>query len=137
MDVWATKTRAEREQEEDERLVRPKPSDKPPRHDLRREQVRPESDPDADDASDKKDRSRNYKTMAAVNLATRYRIARRPEIRIPAKNRETGRIVMIAPSTLKEQSGKYQKVDDKAEPDKDPSSSSSPEKETKSPAEPP
>jgi hypothetical protein len=137
MDVWATKTRAEREQEEDERLVRPKPSDKPPRHDLRREQVRPESDPDADDASDKKDRSRNYKTMAAVDLATRYRIARRPEIRIPAKNRETGRIVMIAPSTLKEQSGKYQKVDDKAEPDKDPSSSSSPEKETKSPAEPP
>jgi hypothetical protein len=144
MDVWATKTRAEREQDEDERLVRPKPSDKPPRHDLRREQVRPDVDPDADDASDKKDRSRNYKNMASVDLVTRYRMARRPEIRIPVKNRETDRIVMVAPSTLEEQPGKYQKIDHedprKEKPGKDPSISSPPapsEKDTENPTETP
>lgn len=113
MDVWATKTRVEREQEEDERLVRPKPSEKPPRHDLRRERVRPEADPDADDASDKKDRSRNYKTMAARQLIERAK--RADQERIPAKSRETGRTVMVSPDTLKEEPGKYEVIKDEDE----------------------
>ena len=37
MDLWATKTNPEREDEEAERLVRPLPKVKPPRHDRRRE----------------------------------------------------------------------------------------------------
>ncbi len=113
MDVWATKTRTEREQEEDERLVRPKPSAKPPRHDLRREQVRPDADADADDASDKKDRSRNYKTMAARQFVERAKSARKD--RIPAKSRETGETVMISPDTLKEEPGKYEALEGKDE----------------------
>lgn len=113
MDVWATKTRTEREQEEDERLVRPKPSQKPPRHDLRREQVRPDADPDADDASDKRDRSRNYKTMAARALIERAK--RADQERIPAKSRETGETVMISPNTLKEEPGKYEVIKDEDE----------------------
>lgn len=117
MDFWATKTRSEREQEEDERLVRPNPSNKPPRRDLRRERVAPEKDPDADDASDQKDRSRNYKKIAdRDSLVARYRSAAKP--RIPAKSRETGETVMISPDTLKEQPGKYTPLDKDEDEDK-------------------
>lgn len=98
MDRSATKTRFERQTEEDERLVRPSPADKPPRRDLRRERTKPEKDPDLDDASDRKDRSKNYKVTAA-------------DERIPAKNRETGETVHISPNTLKEQPGKYEALD--------------------------
>ncbi len=125
MDLWATKTPYERQQEEDERLVRPNPSDKPPRRDLRRERVQPERDPDSGDSSDQKDRSHNYKNIGgSVVTATKDRI--------PAKNRATGETVMISPDTLKEKPGEYEPVDQEA-PKEEPKESE-PASEEKSPS---
>jgi hypothetical protein len=54
---------SEKEEREDERLVRTSPKSKPPRRDLERGRVkdRDNSDSDADAEQDKKDRSNNYK----------------------------------------------------------------------------
>lgn len=60
-EVLATKTDGEKEDEGAERLVRPAPKDKPPRHDLHQEKVK-ESDPDLDTKDD--DLSLNYKKVA-------------------------------------------------------------------------
>jgi tRNA nucleotidyltransferase/poly(A) polymerase/DNA topoisomerase IB len=64
--IEATKSPAEHEDEEVERLVRPDPKHKPPRHDLRREQVK-EKDEDTEYQGADKDRdlSLNYKRVAA------------------------------------------------------------------------
>jgi len=65
---FGTKSDAEKEDEEVERLVRPEPKKKPPRNDLRRERVR-ERDPDLEDKADAthdKDLSRNYKRIGAL-----------------------------------------------------------------------
>lgn len=107
---WATKTRAEQEDEEVERLVRPAPKVKPPRHDRRREQVNPDRDPDIDDDPDiakDPDRSRNYKDVGgSVRVFLRY-----AQEKVPARSRDTGKIVYIAPDTLKEKPGEYEAVD--------------------------
>ena len=69
----ATKSDAEREDEEAERLIKPEPKYKPPRGDLRRRRVETEGDTDPDEAQDDKDRSQNYKDAAvrsAVQVAT-------------------------------------------------------------------
>lgn len=60
-EVLATKTDGEKEDEGAERLVRPAPKIKPPRHDLHQEKV-VESDPDLDAKDD--DLSLNYKKVA-------------------------------------------------------------------------
>lgn len=64
-DKWegrvATKSDAEREDEEAERLLKPEPKYKPPRGDLRRRRVETEQDADPDKRQDDKDRSQNYK----------------------------------------------------------------------------
>lgn len=120
----ATKNTLERQEDEAARHVRPAPKQKPPRQDLRRNQDHPDSDPDLDDASDRKDRSENYKTIggSTVERVVRRFLARRPGDRIPAKNRETGQTVMISPSTLKKEPGKYAPIKDEA-----PKSETSPE----------
>jgi tRNA nucleotidyltransferase/poly(A) polymerase/DNA topoisomerase IB len=66
IEKWATKTPAEKEDEEIERLVRPEPKKKPPRQDLHRKRVKVETDPDVDhgDRGDDKDMSLNYKRVA-------------------------------------------------------------------------
>lgn len=61
MDVIGTKDLHEREEEEAERLVRPLPKVKPPRHDRRREQVEVERDPDLNKTD--KDLSRNRREI--------------------------------------------------------------------------
>ena len=67
--VWrsATKSKAEKDDEEAERLTRPAPTKKPPRKDLRRERVKDEDD-DKDtgraNAENDKDLSLNYKKVA-------------------------------------------------------------------------
>ncbi len=123
----ATKTDLQKQDEEFERLVRPSPKLKPPRHDLRRERVDFESDPDNDDSSDKKDRSRNFKDIGGSIIARLVRRAR--DERIPAKSRETGKIVQISPNTLKERPGEYEVV----EPEEDGSKAESVEPEEKGP----
>lgn len=107
MHRWSTKDHYEREEDETERLVRPAPKDKPPRHDLRRERVDSDGDADSGDASDRKDRSKNYKVIGGSDhLASKDKI--------PATNRETGKTVYISPETLKEEPGKYQLFDEEA-----------------------
>lgn len=111
---WATKTRAEREDEEVERLVRPAPKVKPPRHDRRREQISPDRDPDIDgdpDIAGDPDKSRNYKDVGgsvAARIALKFA---QGKDKVPAKSKETGRVVYISPDTLKEKPGEYDPVD--------------------------
>lgn len=62
MELRATKTVGEREEDEEARLVRESPRDKPPRHDRQRNQVDPEPERDPDTDSDP-DRSKNYKSI--------------------------------------------------------------------------
>lgn len=74
----ATKSDAQREDEAVEKLVKPAPKAKPPRHDLRNERVKAERDPDLDTTDD--DLSLNFKKVArrvlvagmAVRVAARY-----------------------------------------------------------------
>jgi 2'-5' RNA ligase len=65
----ATKTDAEREDEATEKLVKPSPKAKPPRHDLRNERVEAERDPDLDTTDD--DLSLNFKKVATRTLFAR------------------------------------------------------------------
>lgn len=104
----ATKTDLQRHDEEAERLIRPRPKVKPPRHDLRRERIETEADSDLDDASDKKDRSQNYKNIGGSVLQRLVHRAR-TEL-VPARNRETGKVVQVSPATLKERPGDYEVV---------------------------
>ena len=72
---YATKTDAEREDEATEKLVKPSPKKKPPRHDLRNERVESD-DPDLDDTDD--DLSLNFKKVASpVRVAMAVRVAAR------------------------------------------------------------
>ena len=71
-----TKTDAQREDEATEKLVKPSPKAKPPRHDLRNERVEVEKDPDLDTTDD--DLSRNFKKVASpVRIAMAVRVAAR------------------------------------------------------------
>jgi tRNA nucleotidyltransferase/poly(A) polymerase/2'-5' RNA ligase len=66
IEKWATKTPAEKEDEEAERMVRPAPKLKPPRQDLRRNRMEPDdSDVETEGADKDKDLSKNYKRIAA------------------------------------------------------------------------
>jgi len=77
--VEGTKTPAEKEDEEVERLNRRNPTKKPPRHDLRRNRME-EDDPDIEGfgADSDRDLSQNYKKRAALavtQVAVRYLMA--------------------------------------------------------------
>lgn len=98
--VQGTKSKAEREDDETERLVRPPPKKKPPRHDLRREQVDTDRDPNPEPDPDT---TRNYK-----NIGGSARWAKADE-RIPARNR-AGEVVLIAPRTLQDKPGEYEEL---------------------------
>jgi DNA topoisomerase IB/2'-5' RNA ligase len=65
---FATKSDAEREDEEAERLLKPEPKHKPPRNDLRRRRVQDTTENDPDAKQDAKDRSQNYKDAALAFL---------------------------------------------------------------------
>ena len=111
MDRQATKDEYELETEEAERLVRPAPKVKPPRHDKMREDVH-EHDADTDGDPDLKgdpDMSVNYKDVGG-SLAERVltRFAAGQWIRV--KNREEDVVTRVRPDTLKEEPSKYQKV---------------------------
>jgi hypothetical protein len=73
--LQATKSDAEREDEEAERLLKPEPKYKPPRGDLRRRRVETDGDVDPDKKQDDKDRSQNYKD-AAQRVAARFLFTR-------------------------------------------------------------
>lgn len=133
MDLRATKTHAEQQDEEAERLVRPAPKLKPPRRDRRRERVEVDSDPDTEETDP--DESRNYKDVGGSVGAVIYRYLeakkrftkkpskgpaqRRPSQPPPpkpeaelvtVKKKDTGQAVQVSEETLKEEGGKYEKI---------------------------
>lgn len=76
----ATKTPHEKEEEETERLSRPAPKYKPPRHDLRRERVQVEDkDVERPNAENDRDLSLNYKKRARNQPHGVYRDPFRPK----------------------------------------------------------
>ena len=104
MDVRATKDTYEREEDEAERLVRPAPKLKPPRHDKKRETVH-EQDSDTDGDADLKgdpDLSLNYKSVGGSLVE---RIA---EKWIRVKNKELDKGTRVRPETLQKEPGKYE-----------------------------
>lgn len=128
MDRWATKDHYELETEEADRLVRPAPKVKPPRHDKRREETRPDRDPDIDDDPDvakDPDLSMNYKNVGG-SIARRVlaRFLHRGDVGpgsdlVKVKHVPSGRIVQVKPETLKAKPGEYEEVE-KEEPEKPP-----------------
>jgi hypothetical protein len=110
MEFWGTKSQSEREDEEDERLVRPAPKKKPPRRDRRRERVQPEEDPDKEKDLDQ---SLNFKDIGG---SVRWSKSER----VPAISTETGEVVQVSQETLKDKPGEYKEVkpeDAKAKPE--------------------
>ncbi len=71
---FAVLSESEKEQREDERLVRRSPESKPPRRDLERGRVKDKdtSEKDPDVEQDKRDRSQNYKDASSTRIALRY-----------------------------------------------------------------
>lgn len=117
MDLWATKTHSETEDEEAERLVHKAPKYKPPRHDRRRERMDTDRDPDIDADPDLKsdpDLSMNYKNIGgstADRVASRFLEAKNDKIKV--RHKDTGKVVLISEDTLREEGSKYEKVDSK------------------------
>jgi len=116
----ATRSPGEREDAEAERLVRPAPKKKPPRHDRRREEMSVDEDVDTDGDPDLKgkDRSLNYKTIGGAvveRVVARYAAEGGRIGRIPARNRQTGKVVFISEKSLRENPEKYEKY----KPEKD------------------
>jgi len=111
MDVLGTKTRSEREDEEAERLVRPLPKKKPPRHDRRRERMDVDSDPDIDGDKDTKrdpDLSLNRKNIGgSVSLLRVVRQAKEEE-KVKVRRKKDDKIVEVSKDTLKERGGEYE-----------------------------
>ena len=138
MQVWATKDLHDREEDEAERLVRPSPKVKPPRHDRRREDTQPDRDPDVDSDTDTKrdpDLSLNRKNVGgSVRVLSRHlgydplslSVARRfadlhradeggDEGWVAVVNKETGEPTRVKKETLQGESGaKYEVVKDEA-----------------------
>lgn len=76
----ATKTKGEVEEEEAERLIKPMPKKKPPRHDLKRRKVEDEDTEDEDLGADgDRDLSLNYKRLAWEVAARFLEAAGKPE----------------------------------------------------------
>lgn len=126
MDRIGTKTPGEREDEEIERLVRPSPKVRPPRHDLRRERVEPDNDPD--DKPDK-DLSRNFKDIGGsvvervlsrsarskhddeLERKLRERVKDKGQ-RVRVRLKETGWVGEVSKEKFKSEPGKYELAPD-------------------------
>lgn len=112
MDLRATKTHSERQDEESERLVRPSPKLKPPRHDRRRERMKVDSDPDTDEKDP--DESLNYKDIGGSTSRVVRRFLAKAE-RVKVRKRDTGRTVLVTEKALKEKPGEYEALKDEDE----------------------
>lgn len=93
----ATKDRAEREDEETEKVLKRTPKKKPPRKDLRKRRIEiDENDKDPDEEQDRKDRSHNWKDVGGslggvVLRVALTHLARRPNKRIRKKQEKRRR----------------------------------------------
>lgn len=99
-ELVATRTHQEQQDDEAERLVRPAPKYKPPRHDRRRERVDTEEGEERDP-----DESLNYKDIGGSVL---QRWAKRELITV--RDKATGHPVHISPEGLKKNPGKYEEI---------------------------
>lgn len=145
MDIWATRDPYERETDEAERLVRPAPKVKPPRHDRRREEMWSDRDSDVEGDQDLKgdpDLSLNYKTIGGStrsvlalyrssrlrqDIVSRYlrqadivrgEASKDPDARVPVINTETGEHTSVKEDTLKGPDGaKYKPIKHEEESD--------------------
>jgi hypothetical protein len=119
MDRSATKTPDELEDEDTERLVRSNPKVKPPRHDLRRERVESEDDPDLDETD--KDLSMNYKTIGGSDRTAKKQKGDLISVRLKD---DPNKVVQVSKQTLKDEPSKYERLEEekaapsaKADPD--------------------
>lgn len=130
MDRRATKDRYERETEETERLVRQSPKVKPPRRDLRRETIEPDTDPDLDTTDKKADiGTRVFDRWAGLFEPKKDKAPSKkalpkppkpagkgtapppaPSKKVKVKSKETGWVGWITPDQLKEHSSDYETV---------------------------
>lgn len=121
--IIATKSPHEREEAETERLVRPLPKLKPPRHDRRRERVEVDEDPDLETKD--KDKSLNYKdvggSMVARLLARFARETPKPPKKVKVRLKDTGHVTEISEETLRESPSKYEKYEEEEGGPKEPS----------------
>jgi hypothetical protein len=125
MDRRATKDNGELEDEETERLVRPAPKVKPPRHDKRRERIETDKDPDLDTSD--KDLSKNFKdiggsigsrvlsrwakdSLPGEGVAQKIKKPKSKKVRV--RNKETGWVGPVSEETVKESPGTYEAVDE-------------------------
>ena len=135
MDRVGTKDHVERETDEAERLVRPAPKVKPPRHDKRRERMDVEDDPDLDMTD--KDLSKNYKTIGgsvAHRVLERWAKAKSPAAKkVRVRKKETGWVGWIGQDALKKSPGDYEVV----EAEEDEGKGSAPAEEAKGEGEKP
>jgi len=103
--VQATKTRAEREDEQvKDKLVRRSPKVKPPREDLRDHRIDTDEDPDMESQGQEGDRdlSMNYKRVAAQWLARHLYADGAPDQKIPTKEEQAaGSIVTTEAGRLR------------------------------------
>lgn len=115
MDLRGTKTNHEREDEEAERLVRPLPKAKPPRHDKRRERMEVDQDPDIAGDKDLKgdpDLSMNYKNIGGS--ASALRVAKKSK-KVKVRRKEDGQVTEITEETLRERGGDFEMVEGPSE----------------------
>lgn len=105
-----TKTRAEREDEEAERLIRRSPKVKPPRRDLRREVVQETEQDKERDFVRKGDKDREDVEKKAFALVAKGLV--------PVRRKEDDRVVNVSEETLKSNPSAYEEVKDE-KPTKD------------------
>lgn len=110
---YATLSDTEREEREDERLIRPSPKAKPPRKDLERGRVQPDRSDDPDEKQDQKDRSTNYKD-AVVRVMCRYAEAAAEKVTV--RRKKDDKVVVVNRETLKTEGGAYEEIDGEAAP---------------------
>ncbi len=140
----ATKTHAEKEDEEAERLVRKSPPKKPPRTDLERRQVEDkDAEEDPDKIQDQRDRSHNFKHNAALIQRVAYRYCVADAEHKPSSSWKTDEGVWVAknPKGNTHSFGKEPGAKDKAESyasgdseEDEPESEDAPEEEDEAPA---
>jgi len=124
MDRVGTKDHVERETDEAERLVRPAPKVKPPRHDKRRERMDVDDDPDLDLTD--KDLSKNYKTIGGSvthRVLERWAKGENPEAeKVRVRKKETGWVGWVGQDALKSSPGDYEVVEAEEDEGKEPDS---------------
>lgn len=117
---FSTLSDGEKQDREDQSLIKPAPKKKPPRKDRKKTRVDDTSaDSDSDSEQDKKDRSQNYKDARVSNVLDLFlkksaitKVLGKGNL-ITVRNKETDKVTQVTEETLKRDKSKYKKVDPK------------------------